>query len=81
MKLAVKLLRTDWPPNNGLEPGDAQFDTLLESIKKHGLHDEPPITIKSDWSVIDGCHRLFIARLLGIEYVEARVWTGTEFVQ
>lgn len=78
MKIAVKLIRTEWPPNDGLMPGDPQFDALLESVKASGIRE--PLTINSKWFVIDGNHRLSVARHLGITHVEARVWTGAEFV-
>lgn len=79
MKAPVRLLRTEWPPNPGLEPGDPHFDAMLESVRAEGVRD--PLTIRIDWLVIDGAHRLFAARALGIEEVPVRVWTGTEFVE
>lgn len=81
MKLPVKLIRTEWPPNEGLESGNDRFDAVYFSIKKNGMDDMFPLTIRLDWTVIDGCHRLAAARQLGIEYIEVRVWTGAEFVQ
>ena len=78
MKIAVKLIKTEWPPNSGVMPGDPQFDAMFDSVKKDGIHE--PITINIRWFVIDGCHRLSVARHLGIEYIDCRVWTGTEFV-
>ncbi len=65
-------------PQSGGLARDPQFDALFASIKEKGIQE--PITIKMDWTVVDGCHRLSAARLLGIEYVEVRMWTGTEFV-
>lgn len=79
MKIPTKLLRCKWPPNDGVLPGDKKFDELFASIKEHGVREA--ITIDLEWFVIDGCHRLSAARHLGIEYLEARVWTGTEFAQ
>ena len=79
MKVTTKLIRCEWPPSPGVMPGDRQFDDLLESIKTIGIKE--PITIKLDWFIIDGNHRLYAARLLGIEIIEVRIWTGTEFVQ
>lgn len=79
MKVPTCLLRCEWPPNDGVKPGHPHFDTVLDSIQKDGIRE--PITIKLDWSVIDGCHRLSAARILGLEYVEVRVWTGKEYVQ
>ena len=78
MRLPVRLLRSDWPPNEGVMPGDARFDAMCHSISMDGIRD--PLTINLNWLVIDGQHRLSAARLLGIETVEVRVWTGTEFV-
>lgn len=72
------LLRLEWPPNDGLKPGDAQFDAMLNSVRREGIHE--PLTIKRDWSLIDGAHRLCAARLLGLEWVPVRVWTGVEFI-
>lgn len=79
MKLPVRLIRCEWPPNDGVLPGNPHFDTIFASIKEKGI--EAPITINLGWFVIDGNHRLSAARLLGIEYIEARIWTGVEFVQ
>jgi ParB-like chromosome segregation protein Spo0J len=78
MRVPVRLLRSDWPPNDGLQPGDPRFDAMVESVRTEGIRE--PLTIRWDWLVIDGAHRLNAARLLGIEAVEVRVWTGTEFV-
>ena len=77
--LPTRVIRTEWPPNDGVMPGDPQFDALLESIRaeKRVL---VPLTLKLDLSVIDGCHRLSAARLLGITHVPVRFWTGVEFV-
>ncbi len=74
----TKLLRCEWPPNDGVMPGDGQFDALFESIKAEGM--KVPLTIRLDWSVIDGAHRLSVARHLGIDKVPVRIWTGVEFV-
>jgi len=79
MKVPTKLLRCEWPPNDGVLPGDPYFDELLADIRENGIRE--PMKIRLDWRVIDGAHRLSAARLLGIEYVEVRVWTETEFVQ
>lgn len=79
MKIPTRLLRLTWPPNPGLMPGNSHFDSVVDSIRQNGILD--PVTIMLDWSVIDGAHRLEAARLLGIESVEVRVWTGVEFVQ
>ena len=79
MRVPVKLLRCEWPPNDELKPGDPKFDKLLESIKKTGIME--PITINLKWFIIDGNHRLYAARILGIDSMEARVWTGAEFVE
>lgn len=78
MRVPTKLLRCEWPPNDGVQPGDPQFDALFDSIRDEGIRE--PLTIRLDWLVIDGAHRLNAARLLGIEYVEVRIWTGIEFV-
>jgi ParB-like chromosome segregation protein Spo0J len=51
---------------------------MLASVQDEGVRE--PLTINLQWFVIDGCHRLNAARQLGIEYVEVRVWTGTEYV-
>jgi ParB family chromosome partitioning protein len=78
MKLPVRLLRCDYPPNKGFMPGDPKFDSLLASIRENGILE--PLVINLDWLVIDGQHRLAAARLLGIEAVDVSVWTGTELV-
>ena len=59
-------------------PGDPRFDAILASIRDEGIRE--PLTINLGWLVLDGQHRLAAARLLGIESVEVRVWTGTEYV-
>lgn len=79
MRVPVKLIRTEWPPNDGLLSGNQRFDDLLADIELNGILE--PLTIRADWIVIDGTHRLSAARLLGIEHVDVRVWTGTEFVE
>lgn len=79
MRVPTRLLRCEWPPNPGVQRGNSHFDVILESVRREGILE--PIIIKLDWSVIDGAHRLSAARLLGIESVEVRVWTGVEFVE
>lgn len=76
--MPVSLLRTLWPPDDGLAPGAPRFDAVLESVSREGIRD--PLTINREWVVIDGHHRLAAARLLGIETVPVRVWTGSEFI-
>lgn len=78
MRMPVRLLRSEWPPNDGLRPGNARFDSMLASVRDEGLRE--PLTINLQWVVIDGNHRLNAARVLGMEHVEVRVWTGTEYV-
>jgi ParB-like chromosome segregation protein Spo0J len=77
MKLPVCLIRCEWPPT--LTHGDPKFDELLESVQEYGILE--PLTINLRWYIMDGNHRLAVAKVLGIERVEVRVWTGTEFVQ
>lgn len=79
MNVPTKLLRHEWPPNPGLMPGDPHFDAMLTSVREEGILDV--LTIKLDWSIIDGAHRFFAARLLGVEVVPVRIWTGVEFVE
>lgn len=79
MKVPVKLIKCEYPPNTGVLRGDTRFDELFESVKKHGLLK--PLTIKENWFIIDGNHRLSVAKHLGITHVEVKVWTGTEFVE
>ncbi len=78
MKIPTRLLITEWPPNDGLKPGNERFDKLLSSIKEQGILE--PLTINRSWVVIDGNHRLSAARLLNIKEVEVQVWTGSEMV-
>jgi len=59
-------------------PGNPWFDEIVESVRQDGIRE--PITMNLQWTVTDGMHRLYAARLLGIETVEVKVWTGTEFV-
>lgn len=79
MKVPTRLIRCEWPPNAGVMPGDPRFDVLLDSVRDEGIRE--PLTINLEWFVMDGQHRLAVARMLGIEYVEVRVWTGVEYVQ
>lgn len=79
MRLPTRLLQFEWPPNDGLRPGNERFDAVFDSVRREGIRE--PITINLRWIVLDGAHRLTAARLLGIESVEVRVWTGTEWVQ
>jgi len=78
MKLPIALIRTVWPPNEGLMPGNERFDAMFASVRRDGILQ--PLTINLDWTLIDGHHRLSAARLLGFDAVEVRVWTGTEFI-
>ena len=78
MNIPTRLIRCEWPPNDGVAPGDPRFDAILESIRSEGIRE--PLTINLDWNIIDGNHRLAAARLLGIKEVPVRVWTGVEFV-
>lgn len=77
MKIPLKLIQTEWP-NEGLKPGNERFDKVLESVKDVGIHT--PITINLNWRVINGNHRVAVARYLGIQDIEVEVWTGTEMV-
>lgn len=79
MKVPTRLLRTKWPPNPGLMPGDERFDAILESVRHGGIRQ--PLTIDLEWFVVDGHHRLEAAKLLNIEYIEVRIWTTREFVE
>jgi len=76
--MATRLLRTEWPPTD-LKPGNARFDAVFDSLRDEGQRE--PLTINLQWFVIDGCHRLAAARILGLEYVDVRVWTGVEYVE
>lgn len=74
----ARLLRCEWPPNPGVLPGDPQFDALFNSIKDEGVL--VPLIVRLDLMVIDGAHRLSAARILGIDWVPIRIWTGVEMV-
>jgi ParB-like chromosome segregation protein Spo0J len=78
-EVPVRLIQTKWPPNDGVRPGNERFDAVLASIKQIGILE--PILIDLQWVVIDGHHRLYAARRLGIEYVSVKVWTGIEWVE
>ncbi len=78
MKISVKLIKTEYPPNDGVMPGDPRFDALFNDVVKNGIRE--PITINLNWFVINGNHRLATAKILGFKYIEVRFWTGTEFV-
>lgn len=77
MKVPTKLLKTEWP-NESLIPGNKRFDKIYKSIAKNGILE--PLTINLKWVVINGNHRLAVARKLGIKKVEVQVWTGTEML-
>jgi hypothetical protein len=75
----TRLLRTEWPPNDGVLPGDSYFDDLLGQIRQEGKV-LVPLKVRTDWQVIDGAHRLSAARILGIEWLPVRFWTGAEWI-
>jgi hypothetical protein len=75
--LPTKLLWTEWPLVAGDEAG-YPFDELVASIRAEGIRE--PLTFKRDWSVIDGAHRLRVARLDSIDMVPVRIWTGVEWL-
>lgn len=77
MKIPTKLIKTEWP-NESLKAGNERFDAIYESIKAEGIKE--PITIDLNWRVMQGNHRVAVARSLGIEQIEVEVWTGTEMV-
>ena len=79
MNVPTRLLRCDWPPNEGVMPGSPRFDAILSSVTKDGIRE--PLTIALDWTVIDGQHRLAAAKRLGIEHIEVQVWTGMELIR
>lgn len=60
-------------------PGNERFDAMLASVRDEGIRE--PLTIDLGWTLLDGHHRLAAARLLGMEAVEVRIWTGTEYVR
>ena len=74
----TQLLRSVWPPNPGLMPGDEQFDAMLVDVRENGILE--PLTARLNWELIDGHHRLFAAKMLGIERVPVQFWTGVEMV-
>ena len=78
MMVPTRLLRTEWPPDDGVQSGNARFDDILDSMLRDGIRE--PLTINLNWLVIDGHHRLSAARQLGLEWVPVRVWTGVEFL-
>ena len=78
MNVPISLLKSEWPPNEGLKRGNKRFDTMFTSVKREGIRK--PLTINLKWVVIDGQHRLVAAKLLGIERIEVQVWTGTEMI-
>lgn len=77
MILPTRLIRTEWP-NESLKQGNKRFDAIYESIKNIGIQE--PVTINLKWQVINGNHRIAIARALNIDNVPVQVWTGTEMV-
>ena len=78
LMMPTRLLRNEWPPNDGVRAGNARFDGIFESVQREGIRE--PLTINLGWFVLDGNHRLSAARHLGLEWVPVRVWTGVEFL-
>jgi hypothetical protein len=74
VRVPTCLLRTEWPLVAGQESG-YPFDELVADIRENGIRE--PLTAKLDWAVIDGAHRLSAARLIGLDTVPVRFWTGT----
>ena len=71
---------------------EPDFDALFRPLKKHTLarwvnayilheHDGwPPIIVhkvREEYFVEDGHHRVSVARALGVEFIEAKVWDYT----
>jgi len=77
MILPVCLIRCEWPPT--ITHGDPRFDKILDTAKDVGILE--PLTINLQWYIMDGNHRLAVAKFLGIERVNVRVWTGTEYIE
>jgi len=77
MIIPVCLIQSEWPPTLGR--GDPKFDEVLESVQEHGILQ--PLTINLKWHVLDGNHRLAVAKFLKIEEVPVRVWTGNQFIE
>jgi ParB-like chromosome segregation protein Spo0J len=77
MIMPIRLIQSEWPPT--LTHGDPKFDEILKSAKEYGILE--PLTINLHWNIIDGNHRLAVAKFLGIESVKVRVWTGTEYIE
>ncbi len=77
MILPTCLILCEWPPT--LTYGDKIFDDVLESVKKVGILE--PLTINLQWYIVDGNHRLAVAKFLKIDRVPVRIWTGKEFIE
>jgi len=77
MILPTCLILSEWPPT--ITHGDPRFDKILESAKERGILE--PLTINLKWYILDGNHRLAVAKYLGIDRVPVRIWTGKEFVE
>lgn len=77
MKIPTKLILTEWP-NESLKAGNERFDAIYESIKREGIKE--PIVIGLNWKVMQGNHRVAVARILDIKEIESYVWTGREMV-
>lgn len=77
MKIPTRLIQTEWL-NEDIKPGNKRFDKLLSSVKKIGIQE--PITINLKWRVIQGNHRLAVAKFLEIKDIEVQVWTGTDLI-
>jgi ParB-like chromosome segregation protein Spo0J len=79
MMIPIRLIQTEWPPNIGVMSGNERFDHIFESIKEMGIQE--PLTINLKWQIIDGNHRLAAAKILDIQMVPVKVWTGTEYIE
>jgi len=77
MIIPTCLILCEWPPT--ITHGDKIFDEILESAEEFGILK--PLTINLQWYIMDGNHRLAVAKFLGIERVNVRIWTGKEFIE
>lgn len=79
MQRPISMIRREYSPSLGARPGDPKFDTLLGDIRRHGIRE--PLVLNEQGMILDGHHRLEVARILRMSSVPVRVWTGSDYIE
>lgn len=75
----IDSIEREYPATLGACLGDAKYDALLESVRRHGIREA--ITLDTSGMVLDGHHRLAVAVALGMDSVPVRIWTGSDYIE